>query len=179
MRPPEKDEEVEEAIKYLVNEFQSTGDNPKPVILHSTRLSMDLYQRGYETKIVVAALLHDLLEDTAVEAKDIRREFGDKVLVMVQATTFDETIEDRYDRFEDTFERCKNQGRKALLVKAADILDNSDYYHLAPSNEDRTYLLDKMEHFIQVAESKIGDEPIHKELKKQLKDIQLKIEEQD
>jgi (p)ppGpp synthase/HD superfamily hydrolase len=176
VRPPKADKRIEDGIKYLVNEFQSTGDNPKPVILHTMRLAMDLYRRGYETRIVVAALLHDLIEDTAITPLDIREEFGEQVLEIVEATTFDETIEDRYDRFKDTFRRCKEQGREALVVKAADILDNSDYYHLASTEEDRQYLVDKMQHFIDVAASKIGEEPIHIELKEKLAKVKSKLE---
>ncbi len=176
VRPAEEDERIEDAIKYLVNEFQSTGDNPKPVILHTTRLAMDLYRRDYETPIVIAALLHDLIEDTAITPLDILEEFGEHVLEIVEATTFDETIEDRYERFKDTFQRCKEQGREALVVKASDILDNSDYYPLASTEEDRQYLVDKMQHFIDIAESKISDEPIHTELKEELAKVKNKVE---
>ncbi|MFC7175946.1 hypothetical protein [Halosegnis marinus] len=46
MRGIDDDEEVERALRYLVDSFESSGDNPKPVILHSTRVGMDLYDRG-------------------------------------------------------------------------------------------------------------------------------------
>lgn len=166
MGSKEEDEQIEDAIKYLVNQFEATGDNPKPVILHSTRLAMDLYNRGYSTPIVTAAFLHDLLEDTAVEAEEIKQRFGSHILDIVQATSFDRSIEDRYERFEDTFSRCKEQGREALIVKAADILDNSDHYHLASSKEDKEYLLSKMQRFIEVARKKIASESIFQDLEK-------------
>jgi len=175
MRTKEEEEQIEDALTYLVNQFEATGDNPKPVILHSTRLAMDLYDRGYSTAIVTAAFLHDLIEDTSVEADNIREDFDEHIVEIVQATSFDRRIEDRYERFEDTFSRCKDQGREALIVKAADILDNSDYYHLATSDEDREYLLSKMQRFIEIARSDIESEPIFEDVDEKQEVVKQRI----
>ena len=55
MRDATEDEEIERALQYLVHSFEASGDNPKPVVLHSTRVGMDLYDRGYATRVVVSA----------------------------------------------------------------------------------------------------------------------------
>ena len=164
MRERTEDEEIERAIRYLVHSFESSGANPKPVILHSTRVGMGLYDRGYEQPIVVAGFLHDLLEDTDVTSEEIRSEFGNEVARIVEATSFDEQIDDYLERHYDIYERCIEQGSGAVVVKAADILDNSEYYNLADSDELRTNLLEKMEHFIAIAEPHIGEEDIFQEL---------------
>lgn len=72
MRSKAEDEAIERAMEFLVHSFESSGDNPKPVILHSTRVGMDLYDRGYEQHVVIAGFLHDLLEDTDATAEEIR-----------------------------------------------------------------------------------------------------------
>jgi len=94
MRDLAEDEEIERALRYLVHSFESSGDNPKPVILHSTRVAMGLYHREYAKPIVVSELLHDLLEDTEVTSDEIRSKFGGDVANIVEATSFDEAIDD-------------------------------------------------------------------------------------
>lgn len=165
MRGTEEDEEIERAIQYLVHSFETSGDNPKPVILHSTRVGMDLYDRGYEKPIVISGFLHDLIEDTDVTATEIRSEFGDNVGHIVAATSFDESIDDYLEQHYDIYERCFELGRPAVVVKAVDILDNSDYYDLAGSEELRTNLIEKMDYFIEHSEPYIGDDDVYRELK--------------
>lgn len=165
MRDNNEDDEIERAITFLVNSFETSGDNPKPVVLHSIRVAMDLYNRGYDSQIIIAALLHDLLEDTAVTKQEIQATFGTEVAGIVEATSFDTRIETERERYRDTFGRCFDVGRPAVIVKAADILDNSHYYHLAETAELQTILLDKMGYFIEKAEPFLQDEPLYFELR--------------
>ena len=164
MRDQREDEEIERAIQYLVRSFEASGDNPKPVVLHSIRVGMDLYNREYEQHIVIAAILHDVIEDTDVTAGEIRSKFGDDVANIVKAASFDESIDDYLERHYDIHRRCFELGREAALVKAADILDNSDYYHVGESDELRGNLLAKMEFFIEGAQASIGDERLYDDL---------------
>lgn len=164
MRPPEEDEAIERALRYLVHSFESSGDNPKPVILHSTRVGMDLYDRGYEEHVVVAGFLHDLLEDTDVTADEIRSRFGADVADIVAAATFDERIDDYLERHLDIYERCFELGRDAVLVKAADLLDNSDYYGMGDDEELERNLIEKMEYFVEHSEPYIGEEDLYEAL---------------
>lgn len=164
MRTLEEDEEIERAIRYLVHSFESSGDNSKPVILHSTRVGLDLYDRAYEKRIVISGLLHDVLEDTDVTSDEIRSEFGTDVGKIVEATSFDESIDDYLERHYDIYDRCVKLGRSAVAVKAADILDNSDYYGLGDSEELQKDQIEKMEYFIDKSEPYIGEEDLFQEL---------------
>jgi (p)ppGpp synthase/HD superfamily hydrolase len=164
MRTMEADEEIERALRYLVHSFESSGDNPKPVILHSTRVAMDLYDRRYDRHVVVAGFLHDLIEDTDVTGDEIRSRFGDDVADVVEAASFDETIDDYLERHYDIYRRCFDHGRSAVLVKAADLLDNSDYYGVGDDEELQANLIEKLEHFVDESEPYIGEEDLHEEL---------------
>lgn len=164
MRYLEEDEEIERAIQYLVHSFESSGDNPKPVILHSTRVGMNLYDRDYEKRIVISGLLHDLLEDTDVTSDEIRSKFGKDVANVVEATSFDENINDYLERQYDIYKRCFELGRSAVVVKAADILDNSDYYGLGDSKDLQKNQIEKMKYFIGKSEPYIGEEDMYQEL---------------
>ncbi len=125
---------------------------------------MDLYDRDYRKCIVIAGLLHDLLEDTDETPEEINSKFGPEVANIVATTTYDGSIEDYLDRHYDIYRRCFSLGRAAVLVKAADILDNSDYYGMGDSEELRMNLITKLEYFIDASEPYIGNEDIHQKL---------------
>ena len=73
---------------------------------------------GEEAKIV--ALLHDVVEDTAVGLDDLRREgFSEAVLLAVDCLTHR-----RNEPYADYVVRCKSQPL-ARQVKLADLADNS------------------------------------------------------
>lgn len=164
MRDLEDEEAIERAMQYLVHSFESAGENPKPVILHSTRVGMTLYDGAYETRIVIAGFLHDLLEDTDVTSDEIRSRFGKDIAKIVEATSVDENIDDYLARHYEMYQRCFELGRTAVAVKAADIVDNSEYYHMGDTQELKEKQLEKMGYFIESAEPYIGEEDIHQEL---------------
>lgn len=176
MRGLQEDEEIERAIRYLVHSFESSGENPKPVILHSTRVGMNLYDREYEKRIVIAGLLHDLLEDTDVTSEEIRSKFGTDVAEIVEATSFNDNIDDYLERCYDIYKRCFELGRSAVVVKAADILDNSDYYSLGDSEELQKNQLKKMEYFIDNSEPYVGEEDIFQELNNKFPIVKKQVE---
>ena len=177
MRDVEEDEAIERAIRYLVHAFESSGNNPKPVILHSTRVGMDLYDRDYQQHIVISGFLHDLLEDTDVTSETIRSKFGQEVAQIVKASSFNEDIDDYLERHYDMYTRCFELGRRAVVVKAADILDNSDYYAMADSEQLQQNLLEKMEYFVDRSEPYIGEELIYQELNDKLPAVTERVTE--
>jgi len=158
----EFDKLVEKAIIYLVQSFVGTGRNPKPVILHSIRMGLYLYKNNYHQNIVVAAILHDLLEDTDIKAEEIEKEFGEEVVSLVSANSFDKSIINEYERDLEMLKRCKNAGKWSLLIKAIDILDNSDYFILSKEEELSHRLLRKMKLFLKLSTGELGKEPVWK-----------------
>lgn len=117
----------EEALHFLVRALDAKPKRgKKPVALHSVRVSMALRSMGYGTDIVTAGMLHDVLEKSALSAAQIARRFGVGVGAIVQATTNDAAIEDPLVRYMDSVMRCAEVGRDALLVRAADLIDNCD-----------------------------------------------------
>ena len=175
MRDIEEDEEIERAIQYLVHSFESSGNNTKPVILHSTRVGMNLYNRNYGKRIIISGLLHDILEDTDVTSDEIRSKFGKDVANIVEANSFDESIDDYLERHYDIYKRCFGLGKSAVVVKAADILDNSDYYGLAGSKDLQKNQIEKMRYFIDKSEPYIGEEDIYQELNNKFSTVKERI----
>jgi len=168
---PETDKQIEEAIKFLVFAIHESGKNPKPVILHSIRVGLHLYNLGYDKDIVIAAILHDIVEDTNVRIEEVETKFGQRIAELVEANSFDENIEDETERCQEKFEHCRKLGKDALIVKAADFFDNLDYYHLASTKELAKWLLGKFKYFIDNSKDILKDEAIYKELVKKYERI--------
>lgn len=174
IRNPDHHCDIEKAIKYLVFTIEKSGHNPKPVIFHSIRVGLHLYNLGYDKDIVIAALLHDLLEDSDASIKEIRQEFGNKVACLVQANTFDKSITDKNKRDTEAIDRCVKEGREAAIIKAADIIDNSNFYYLAPV-EIQPLLFEKMKYFIKISSKIIKNEPIWRRLNKHYTELTNKL----
>ncbi|MCA9391646.1 HD domain-containing protein, partial [candidate division WWE3 bacterium] len=152
----------------LVRWISDTGHNPKPVILHSVRVGAYLYNRGYSTNIVVVGFLHDVVEDSGATLDEVEITFGEEVAQLVAANSFDSTITDKVKRYQDTYERLVTTGRDALIVKAADILDNLPYYRIAENGDE--YGETKIATFLDIAKPVIDSEIAYKDLDKRFQE---------
>jgi (p)ppGpp synthase/HD superfamily hydrolase len=174
---PRIDKEIEIAIKFLVHSIESTRErNEKPVIMHSIRVGLYLYDKGYDKTIVVAGILHDLLEDSDTSLKEIEKNFGKDIAELVQANSFDKdipekTAEDKKKRYSQVLERGLAAGKKALIIKAADILDNSYYYYLASDRNLHKWLLEKMRDFIKHTSPIIKEESVWNDINEQYNNL--------
>ena len=162
---------VEKAIVYLVQAGISTGHNPKPFILHSIRVGLFLFQNNYDQDVVIAGILHDLLEDTDIKEEDIEKEFGMEVGKLVAANSFNIEIINKYERDLDMLNRCKDGGKWALIIKAADILENSDYYQLHQGDEQSHRLLLRLKLFLAMSKEELSTEPIWNILNQRFKEF--------
>lgn len=72
---------------------------------------------------MVAAILHDVIEDTAATPDEIRNIFGNRVLAIVQEATDDKNLPgDTRKRLQ--IERVAHASKEAHLVKLADKFHN-------------------------------------------------------
>lgn len=91
-----------------------------PYIAHPFRVMLRLHNEGASQDLLVAAMLHDTVEDTNVTLEDIRMEFGDAVGMIVDA------VSRRDETYMEFIARVKNSGLDAIALKLADIADNTD-----------------------------------------------------
>lgn len=171
---PEDNYQIENAIKFLVSSVEKTGINPKPLLTHSIRVAFLLDYLGYKKEIVMAALLHDLLEDTKVLKEEIKEKFGKTVTDLVSVCTFDKDIIDKEVRYKKNFNETLNLGSDALAIRAADLIDNSYYYNLVHDKKVHKYLLDKVSYFLELAKPIIGKDKIYKKLRQRINRIKEK-----
>ena len=108
---------IEKAIRIAARAHEGQQDKEGlPYILHPLRVMQAV--EGEDAQIV--AVLHDVLEDTAVTADNLRKVgFGEPILAAVECVTH------RKDEpYADYVVRCK-ENEIARRVKLADLEDNS------------------------------------------------------
>ena len=152
---PQEDSSIQDAILFLTSNFTKSGHNEKPVVLHSLRVAFCLMGQQQSAQVVIAAILHDLLEDTDVTEVEIGKRFGAEIARLVSALSFKSEIADYTARFRESFERCLAAGPEAVIIKAADLMDNSHYYHLA-APKLQPLLREKLNYFLEISKSTIG-----------------------
>ena len=160
---PSLEKELNQALHFAAKKLDESGHNPKPILFHSSKVSMTLYFLEYDREIVLAGALHDLLEDTDTTKDEIEEIYGRKIADIVEAVSFDPDIEDYMQRTREMFERCLECGKDALIVKCSDLLDNINFVHLTEPAK-QTELLEKYRLFIKMGKDCIGDEEIYKRL---------------
>lgn len=151
--------EIERALFFLSNALQDSGHNTKPVLLHSIQVAQMLWERGFPQDVVIAAVLHDVVEDTDITIDDVGQSFGHQVAVYVDALT----VSDTQDTMQ-SFARTAELGSEALSIRAADLIQNSYYYHLA-STDMQKRLRDKFVYFMELS-GELLDEALVSELSK-------------
>lgn len=171
IEPPKLENEMEKAIIMLVDCIKENCLNPKPLILHSIRVGLKLEELNQPREVVIAGILHDLVEDTNCTTEEIESIFGKKVRDLVHALT-QEKIADYKKRWRILLGKIKKQGREAMFIKIVDCLDNLNcYFHLIKNPEAVQSTLWKWRFTIKSLKPYIGDVEIFKKLENNLEKI--------
>ena len=143
--------EIERALFFLSNALEDSGHNTKPVLLHSIKVAETLWERGFSQDAVIAAVLHDVVEDTAVTIEGVRQQFGQQVAQYVDALTISDTQD-----VTQSFMRTAEMSSEALSIRAADLIQNSYYYHLATVDMQKQ-LRDLFIYFMHLSDGLLGE----------------------
>jgi (p)ppGpp synthase/HD superfamily hydrolase len=168
--------ELEEALHLLVHALETRPRRgKKPVVVHGMRVATFLAGMGYPSDVVVAGALHDVLEKTALPASQITRRFGAAVTAMVLATTNDAKIDDPLSRYLDSVLRCAEVGKGALVVRAADLIDNCDRLLALGQHGRLERVAAKLRLLTEVAKSAKVDARILDELQRRYRKLGRKV----
>lgn len=140
---------------------ESCHNHGKPVYLHSVKVAMKLMELGYNDKIVVGGILHDLIEDTDCTLEDIEREFGTDYAGLIEAVSFNPNIVDKFEQSKQMLDRAYSYGRDALIIKCIDMYENGKYYHLVTDPKTKDYLIRKYQYFTNLVSDILHDEPAY------------------
>uniref|UniRef100_UPI0040570586 RelA/SpoT family protein n=1 Tax=Agathobacter sp. TaxID=2021311 RepID=UPI0040570586 len=119
---------VERAYKvaYAAHEGQ-VRKSGEEYIIHPLCVSIVLAELELDKETIAAGLLHDVLEDTVMTKEEMRAEFGDEVVLLVDGVTkldhvqFSNNVNSPKDKNADRLEMQAENLRKMFLAMAKDI----------------------------------------------------------
>ena len=170
---------VKKAYDYALEMHDGqTRKSGEPYIMHPLRVARFIATWGFESDVICAALLHDVVEDCHTTIEDINRLFGDSISKIVDAvTSLDKDLENAEGLTKEEIDKLsdiKLQERmteKALFVKAADRLDNLYTIDIFPEEKK----IKKAKHTREIIIPMLMKEEAFKIID-QLEDLCLKIE---
>lgn len=99
-----------------------------PYVTHPVHVAVILARHGFDDRVLAAAILHDVLEDTETTPEELHNVFGDRVLSIVQQVSepnFGRPRSETWEqRKESKLEQLQSASREALAISAADRLHN-------------------------------------------------------
>ena len=114
------------ALNHHGNQLRKSGE---PYIIHPVNVAFILAEIGLDDNSLVAALLHDIVEDTDVSKKDIEIEFGKEIEILVSGVTklssinFETVEEEQAENYRRMF-LAMGKDIRVILIKLADRLHN-------------------------------------------------------
>jgi GTP diphosphokinase / guanosine-3',5'-bis(diphosphate) 3'-diphosphatase len=144
-------------------------DNGDPYITHPIAVAEILAGYRLDVASIVTALLHDTVEDTTVKLRDIERQFGREVAMLVDGVTKLTRLELNSDRTKqaENFRKlvlAMSRDIRVLLVKLADRLHNMRTLHFVERDDRRKRIArETMDIYAPLAE-RIGMEGLKTEL---------------
>ena len=133
----------------------------EPYILHPIAVAKIVVSNiGLGYKSIIAALLHDVVEDTDYTVDDLSNLFGEKVATLVEGLTKIKTVLDNEDKAEKKSMQAENFKRilltlnddvRVVLIKLADRLHNCRTIEFMPEHKRDKILSETMFIFIPLA----------------------------
>lgn len=119
------------AVAALAHEGQTRKGSPTPYIAHPVAVALLVAEFTADEDVLVAALLHDVLEDvlpSVYDAEKMTAEFGQRVTALVRGVSEDKTAGERQapwrQRKEGYLARLAASPDECLLISAADKIHN-------------------------------------------------------
>ena len=145
-----------------------------PYVTHAAAAACIIAEMGLDEDSIVAALLHDTIEDTSVTHEDIARQFGKSVAEIVEGVT-KLTRVNYTSREEEQMENMRkmlmamSHDIRVILIKLADRLHNMRTMDYQTPEKQRIKSLETMEIYAPIAH-RLGIQSI----KWELEDLSLK-----
>lgn len=158
------------ARAYAVAEKAHEGQLRKsgePYMIHPAEIGKMLAEMGVDAQTIAAGILHDTIEDTSLTADEIKRDFGEEILFLVEGVTKLGSV--RYhgtDRHNESLRRlfvATSRDIRILIIKLVDRLHNMrTLNHVAPEKQLRI-ARETLEIYVPVAH-RLGIGKLRKEL---------------
>ena len=149
--------QLENALKFSVKMHHGqVRKSGLPFVSHCIDVANKLLDWKMDQTTIISALLHDVVEDTDVTLKDIEKEFGSEVAMLVDGVTKVENIAFRSiehkqaENFTKLFLSLANDIR-VIIIKFADRLNNMETIQFLSSKKRKEIALETKEIFVPLA----------------------------
>lgn len=150
---------------YHKGQLRFSGD---PYVTHPVEVAKILVKLGMDTQCIIAALLHDIVEDTDATIEEIEKEFGKDVALLVDGVTKLGKVP-TYSREEAQAENIRkmlmamNEDVRVVIIKLADRLHNMRTLSFMREQKQRDKSLEVLEIYAPIAH-RLGIRAIKEEL---------------
>ena len=122
-----------------------TRNSGEPYMTHALAVAQNCVELGMDIETIVAALLHDVLEDTETTEEEIENRFGANILFLVKGVTKLGKVkyrgQERHVESMRKFFVAMAEDVRVLIIKLADRLHNvSTLSHVRPDKQKRIAL---------------------------------------
>ena len=145
------------------NQKRETGDN---YITHPLNVALMLARGKFDMETISAAILHDVLEDTAIKSLELRDQFGPKICQIVEGVTKISGIKSKKltlnFKSDDDYAFMVDNYRKLLMATAKDIrviiikifdrIDNMQSIEMISKDNGEFYARESIEIYAPIAE---------------------------
>ncbi len=142
---------LEKAYNYAsnghMNQKRASGE---PYITHPLQVALYLSDLSMDLETIIAAILHDLIEDTDITYKNIKKEFGPDVANIVDGVT-------KLDRIQYN----SNEEAKAEAIRKMVIAMSKDIRVLILKLADRLHNIQTIEYFADHKQERIASETLY------------------
>lgn len=161
---------VEKAFSFSKEKHKKQKrQSGNPYFVHAYRTAFILSNYGLDSETISAALLHDVLEDTDVREKELRKAFGEEVFSLVKGVTKLKEYDARGEEPEQAYLKnllcASSEDVRVLLIKLADKLHNIRTVQYLPKKRRKEICSTALEVYAPLAE-RFG---LH-EMKKEIED---------
>ncbi|WP_017473819.1 HD domain-containing protein [Amphibacillus jilinensis] len=114
------------AISYAATKHdgQQRKVDHTPYIAHPYRVAMLLKEHGCDVNIVIAGLLHDIVEDTSGTFTEIKNLFGEEITELVRYVTEEDKKLKWEERKQNSINKIEQAPFHVKLLVCADKIDN-------------------------------------------------------
>jgi guanosine-3',5'-bis(diphosphate) 3'-pyrophosphohydrolase len=127
MSDSHNDRSVQEAASFAAraHQGQMRKDGRTPYVAHPFRVCVVVrHVFGFDdSRMLIAALLHDTIEDTTTDFDDVEKQFGAEIGHWVACLTKDKRLRDE-PREREYMQRLRSAPWQVQVCKLADIYDN-------------------------------------------------------
>lgn len=113
-------------IAAAAHSQQKRKVDDSPYVVHPFMVAMKLAGYGFSDKVIAAALVHDVLEDTSFSAEELRRQLGDEVWDIIKIVAEDKKNADLAweERKQGYIEAVRAGSEESKAVSLADKIHN-------------------------------------------------------